>query len=156
MRLLKALFKIMRPTQWIKNAFVFMPLIFSARLRNVEDITGVTGMFVAFCLASSATYVLNDYLDMEQDKIHPLKRNRPLARGDITPTQGLVLMCLLTVGVFFTAAVMRAPLICFVLLAAYLVLQTVYSLMLKNIVILDVLSISIGFLLRVVVGGRPW
>lgn len=153
MILLKALFKLMRPTQWIKNTFVFMPLIFSGRLTHAEDIFGVLGMFIAFCLASSATYVLNDYMDMEQDRAHPLKKTRPFASGVVSPQQGLALMILLLCGVFATAFVLKAPLICSMILAAYLVLQVLYSVKLKNIVILDVLSISVGFLLRVFVGA---
>ncbi|MDQ7782706.1 MAG: decaprenyl-phosphate phosphoribosyltransferase [Desulfomonilaceae bacterium] len=153
MSFLKAMFKLMRPTQWIKNTFVFMPLVFSGRLLQFDDAAGVLGMFVAFCLASSATYVLNDYLDMEQDRAHPLKRKRPLASGEINPRHALAVMALLTGAVFVTAAVLKAPLICSILLAGYMVLQVMYSLVLKNIVILDVLGISVGFLIRVFVGA---
>ncbi len=150
---LKAMLKLMRPSQWIKNAFVFMPLVFSGRLLSPGDVAGVLGMFVAFCLASSATYVLNDYLDMEQDKVHPLKKRRPLACGDVSPRQGLFLMVVLVCGVFGVTIALDAPMICFMFLAAYLGLQILYSAKLKNIVILDVLSISVGFLLRVFVGA---
>ena len=143
----------MRPTQWIKNAFVFMPVIFGARLLDAGDLIKVAAMFGAFCLASSATYILNDYLDMEHDKAHPLKRKRPLAAGDISPRSALLLMVFLVIAVFAVAAAAEAPLVCFIVLAAYLVLQTAYSLKLKDLVILDVLSISVGFLLRVVVGA---
>ncbi len=143
----------MRPTQWIKNTFVFMPLVFSGRLLRTEDVTGVLGMFAAFCLASSATYVLNDYLDMEQDRAHPLKKNRPLASGVVSPRHGMALMFLLLGGVLATTVILKAPLICSIFLAGYMVLQVLYSLVLKNVVILDVLSISVGFLLRVFVGA---
>jgi 4-hydroxybenzoate polyprenyltransferase len=130
-----------------------MPLIFSSYLSDTEHLIGVSGMFAAFCLASSATYVFNDYLDMEQDRVHPLKKNRPLASGDMSPRQGLVLMAILVAAVFATTVALNAPLICYIILASYLVLQTVYSLLLKNMVILDVLSISVGFVLRVLVGA---
>ncbi|MFH1117798.1 MAG: decaprenyl-phosphate phosphoribosyltransferase [Pseudomonadota bacterium] len=143
----------MRPTQWIKNTFVFMPLVFSGRLWYAGDVAGVLGMFAAFCLASSATYVLNDYLDMEQDRVHPLKKQRPLAGGDVSPWQGLALMIVLVCGVVGVTIALEAPMICFIFLAAYLALQVLYSLVLKNLVILDVLGISVGFLLRVFVGA---
>ena len=78
MNLLRASLKLMRPTQWIKNGFVFMPLIFSSRLFVTEDVMRVIGMAIVFSLVSSATYIINDYLDMEQDRVHPLKKNRPL------------------------------------------------------------------------------
>ncbi len=93
----------MRPTQWIKNGFVLMPLIFSGRLFVMEDVTKAVGMCLAFCLASSATYILNDYMDMEQDRAHPLKKNRPLAAGLISPSTALSVMFLLIVAIFVLA-----------------------------------------------------
>ena len=95
---LKPAIKLLRPTQWIKNGFVFMPLVFSGRLFVVDDILKVGGMCLAFCLASSATYVLNDYIDVEQDRVHPLKKTRPLASGAIAPFSALVLMVVLLAG----------------------------------------------------------
>ena len=84
----KPFLKLLRPTQWIKNGFVFMPLVFSGKLFVQQEFTSVTAMCLAFCLTSSAAYILNDYMDMEQDKAHPLKRTRPLASGQISPRIG--------------------------------------------------------------------
>lgn len=153
MHVLKAAFKLSRPTQWIKNGFVFMPLIFSARLLVPEDGLRVIGMFAAFCLASSATYVLNYYMDIEKDRVHPRKRMRPLAHGDISPGAAMVLMVFLLGAAFAVLLVMHAPLVCFALLGVYLVLHLAYSTKLKDLVILDVLTISVGFLLRVLAGA---
>jgi len=153
MTALKPVFILMRPTQRIKNGFVFMPLVFSARLIFVEDVVRSVVMCLAFCLASSATYILNDYADMEQDRVHPLKRNRPLARGDVAPSTALFVMVVLLAIAFGILAFMGSPWLCHVILGAYLALQVGYSYALKNVVIVDVLAISTGFLLRVMGGA---
>lgn len=153
MHVIKAAFKLIRPTQWIKNGFVFMPVIFSARLMVQEDVLRVVGMFAAFCLASSATYVLNDYMDMEKDRVHPRKRLRPLAHGDISPGAAMILLCILLAAAFGLLLSIKAPVDCFIILAVYLLLHVAYSAKLKNLVILDVLTISVGFLLRVLAGA---
>jgi 4-hydroxybenzoate polyprenyltransferase len=153
MNLLRASLKLMRPTQWIKNGFVFMPLIFSTRLFVIEDVVRVAGMFIVFCLTSSATYILNDYMDMEQDRVHPLKKNRPLARGDISPVAALILMFVLIVVLFTLALAIKTPPAGFAVLAIYLVMHVLYSIKLKDIVIVDVLTIAAGFILRVSAGA---
>jgi 4-hydroxybenzoate polyprenyltransferase len=143
----------MRPTQWIKNGFVLMPLIFSARLKVMEDLVSAAEMCLAFCLASSITYILNDYFDMEQDKVHPLKKNRPLAAGEISPSAALGLIGILVAALAGLAMVCRTPPTGFLVLGAYLLLHALYSYKLKDIVILDVLAIAAGFLLRVLAGA---
>lgn len=148
----KALFQLMRPAQWIKNGFVLMPLIFSGQLTDMEDVVASMGMFVAFCLISSATYILNDYCDMERDRAHPLKRLRPLAAGTVSTKSALFAMVVLALAAFAVGAVLQVPLICHGLLGLYVVIQLAYSFSLKNVVILDVLAISTGFLLRVLTG----
>ncbi len=153
MNMIRPLFLLLRPTQWIKNGFVFMPLIFSARVMFIDDVIKVLCMFAAFCWISSATYILNDYADMEQDRVHPLKRNRPLARGDVSPGPALVLMVILTAAAFALVAAIEASVVCHMFLIAYLVLHIFYTFKLKNVVILDVLTISVGFLIRVLGGA---
>jgi len=153
MKKLIPLLRLARPTQWVKNGFVFMPLVFSARLTFADDVIKVTAVFLAFCLASSATYILNDYADLEQDRIHPLKKNRPLARGDVLPHTALLFMVVFLIASFVVAGAAAEPARCYVFLGAYLLLQLVYTFILKNIVILDVLTIATGFLLRVLAGA---
>lgn len=153
MSLFKSCIKLMRPAQWIKNGFVFMPLVFSARLFILDDVIRALGMFTGFCLAASATYILNDYMDMEQDRIHPRKKNRPLASGEIIPSTALAIAVALVVSLFAGAFAVQAPRLGIICLAAYLVLQIAYSIKLKHVVILDVLTISGGFLLRVLAGA---
>jgi 4-hydroxybenzoate polyprenyltransferase len=153
MRLARALFQLMRPTQWIKNGFVFMPIIFSAKLTAFDEVSKVLVMFAAFCLASSSTYILNDYADMERDKAHPLKKHRPLARGELNPWAALSFMAILVIVSFMLLYAIGASSLCYLLVAAYLGLHVAYSFKLKNIVILDVLTIASGFLLRVLGGA---
>ncbi|MBI5248933.1 MAG: decaprenyl-phosphate phosphoribosyltransferase [Desulfomonile tiedjei] len=145
--------KLMRPTQWIKNGFVLMPLIFSGRLFHWEDATKAAAMLVAFCFASSATYIFNDYMDMEQDKVHPRKKHRPLASGKIAPVAALSVMVMLIAALFLVAAIANVPPLGYLFLVIYLVIHVCYSLKLKDLVIVDVLTISAGFLIRVLGGA---
>ncbi len=153
MTLTRALIKLMRPTQWVKNGFVVMPLVFSGHLWVFRDELSVAALVLAFCLASSATYIFNDYVDREQDRAHPVKRTRPLASGEVPAGAAFVLMSVLLTGaVAVTGLVVGKPLT-LVLILSYLGLQVLYCFVLKNVVILDVLSIATGFLLRVLAGA---
>ncbi len=130
-----------------------MPIIFVGHLFYFDEAVRVAGMFLAFCLTSSASYVINDYMDMEQDRVHPQKRNRPLAAGEVSPKAAFILMVMLILGALAFLLAFHTPLKCYLVLAAYLVLQLLYSVKLKNLVVLDVLTISTGFWLRVLGGG---
>lgn len=152
MNLVGSLIKLARPSQWIKNGFVLMPLVFSGRLFCPYDTVKTLGVFICFCFAASATYIINDYMDMEKDKIHPLKRSRPLASGAVPPTLGLVLAMSLILLMFLTTLLFRLPLFTLGVLISYIMLHCLYSWRLKNWVIIDVLIISAGFLLRVLAG----
>jgi 4-hydroxybenzoate polyprenyltransferase len=153
MKSFKSYIKLLRPTQWIKNGFVLMPLIFSERLGHVEDVLRVSALVLAFCLASSATYIFNDYMDMEQDKVHPLKKNRPLASGAIAPGTAFVVLGLLLILMLSIMFAINSPTLCYALVIGYLILHVAYSYKLKDIVIIDVLTIAAGFSLRVIAGA---
>ncbi len=153
MNALKSLFILLRPKQWIKNGFVLMPLIFSGHLVSPTDMLSVAYMFIAFCLVSSITYIINDYADMEQDRVHPTKRFRPLASGALRPAAAWMSIAALT-GVVLAMELLGAiPPAGLIFLAGYVALHLAYSFKLKNVVILDVLAIAIGFLLRVLAGA---
>ncbi len=92
--------KLLRPTQWIKNAFLFAPIIFSKHLFDPAYLWRETLAFAGFCLVSSTVYIINDIVDREADKLHPLKRNRPLASGAISPTGALVVVVILLFVLF--------------------------------------------------------
>lgn len=147
-----AYFRLLRPTQWIKNTFVFAPLVFSKHLFELDFfLLGLKG-FISFCLVSSAVYILNDIFDREADRAHPQKRNRPIASGTVSPTAARIMIAIL---VLF-AAWLSLPLhIGFrITLLSYFILQFLYSLALKNVVILDVFIIASGFMLRVIGGAE--
>ncbi len=153
MKSIKPYVKLLRPSQWIKNGFVLMPLVFSGDLFKLTAVLKATEMFLAFCCASSATYIVNDYMDLEQDRLHPKKKDRPLASGAVSTRSALVLAALLIVGLFTILFFLKTPFLAVSAIAAYLVLQVAYSKYLKHIVIIDVLTLSTGFLFRVAGGA---
>lgn len=146
-----ALLQALRVHQWIKNLFVFAPLLFSQNLTNRPLLMAAVRAFAAFCLISSAQYVFNDIRDVEEDRAHPVKSRRPLASGRITRATAFGLLAGMALGGFAVAATVNRT---FLLVAAgYFVLQVLYTTWLKHVVILDVFIIAAGFLIRVVAGG---
>jgi 4-hydroxybenzoate polyprenyltransferase len=145
------IFKSLRPQQWIKNLFIFAPLIFSQNIFNRPLLLKTFEAFVAFCLISSAHYIFNDLRDLEEDRRHPVKSQRPLASGRLK--KGPAVVALLAIGAagLALAAAIDVPFL--IIATVYLVLQTVYSLWLKHVVILDIFVVAAGFLIRVVAGG---
>jgi len=145
-----SLIKLMRPHQWVKNGFVLTGLLFGHAWTEPALVQAALFALVAFCLASSSVYVFNDLFDREQDQLHPVKCRRPLASGAVTPNQGWML----TIGLALAALIiarMASPLVVTYVLA-YLLLNVVYTLRLKHIVILDIFCISAGFMLRILAG----
>jgi 4-hydroxybenzoate polyprenyltransferase len=144
------LFKLLRPYQWVKNGFVFVGLLFSDVSNDWNLRFSVLLAAVAFCLLSSCVYILNDMLDREADRKHPVKRRRPLASGSVSMAQGFALACACgAAGLALGAAVSGAVV---AILVSYLVLNLAYSAGLKHIVILDVFIIAAGFMLRIFAG----
>lgn len=145
------LFRATRPQQWIKNLFVFAPLIFSQNVLNRALVLRSALAFAAFCLISSAVYLLNDLRDIEEDRLHPLKAARPLASGRLKRSTAVAALAIIAPAGFLVALLVNRS---FVLIAlGYFVLQVAYTLWLKHVVILDVFVVAAGFLLRVVAGG---
>jgi 4-hydroxybenzoate polyprenyltransferase len=146
-----SLFLALRPAQWTKNLIVFAALIFGQRLLDGEAVARAVVAFLAFCALSGVVYLLNDVVDRDADRQHPIKRLRPIAAGHLS-----VSLALVSGGVLLTAALAAAVWLgtAFVVHAvAYLALQVAYSLGLKRQVILDVLSIALGFVVRASAGG---
>ena len=144
------LVRLLRPQQWIKNAFVCAGVLFGAQLQNGHFVQSMMLAVIAFCLMSSTVYVLNDYLDLESDRLHPTKRNRPLASGSITPAQGIIAGLLCLSGSIVAAWFAEPRVMVIVLL--YLAINCAYSLRLKRIAVLDVFCIASGFMLRILAG----
>ena len=146
-----ALIRSLRPAQWAKNLFVLAPLVFARHLGRGPDVVRALVAFAAFCAASSAVYLINDVLDREEDRRHPVKRRRPVAAGELPVPVALAAAALLAAGA--TAAALWLGSRFALLLGAYLVLNLLYSAGLKRVVILDVMTISMGFMLRVLAGA---
>ncbi len=143
--------KVARPLHWTKNFSIFAAIIFSGLLLVPGYFSITIWAFVAFCFATSATYTFNDVLDAKQDRLHPIKKNRPVASGRLP-----VGIALVVAGVFAFIALYLAVnlnLFFFFAVVAYLMLQTAYSLGLKNIHIIDILVIASGFIIRVYSGA---
>ncbi|MFN3742595.1 MAG: decaprenyl-phosphate phosphoribosyltransferase [Anaerolineales bacterium] len=150
MSTLSALFKTMRPRQWTKNAFVFGAVVFDRQLFIPESFLRTLAGFALFCLVSSAVYIFNDLVDLENDRQHPEKRHRPLPSGQLSPHLALIAAFLL-LGMAISLGVLLSPAFSGVLVM-YVVMMLAYSRWLKHIPILDVLTIAAGFVLRVHAG----
>ena len=148
--MLLSLFKAMRPKQWSKNVFVLAALVFDLKLLVPEFLGKSLAAFVIFCAVSSAVYLINDLADIEKDRQHPVKRNRPLASGKLSPRVA-VIAALLLVGLSLPLAFWLDPEF-MAIVAGYFVMMILYSFWLKQIVLIDVLTVAGGFVLRVVAG----
>lgn len=146
-----SLLRSFRPGQWTKNLIIFAAITFGGRLFHSADLIRVTAAFVAFCALSSSVYLINDLVDRTSDRQHPLKRLRPIASGAVSAP--LASWCALALGLaaLGLAAQLGWPFMATAL--AYGGLQLAYTWLLKHIVILDVLSIAVGFVLRALAGG---
>jgi 4-hydroxybenzoate polyprenyltransferase len=139
--------RLMRPHQWVKNAFVFTGLLFGHAWHDEHLVALVLMVFAAFCLVSSSVYVLNDIIDVEQDRQHPKKRLRPLAAGTVSVASAAVLAAVLvSAGLLLGWLVSPAVL---TILLGYALMNIAYSMHLKHVVILDVFIIATGFMLRI-------
>lgn len=148
--MLSGLFKTMRPRQWAKNVFVFVALFFDRKLTDPESVLRTLAAFVLLCLMSSAVYIMNDLADIENDRQHPVKRNRPLPAGRLSPTVAVIAATVLAAGSLVAGFLLSTGL-GFVLLL-YLLIQISYTFWLKRIVLVDVLVVASGFILRIAAG----
>jgi 4-hydroxybenzoate polyprenyltransferase len=147
--MLRALVRLLRPQQYLKNAFVFVGVLFSVQWDRAT-LLDATLAFLAFCAAASAVYTLNDIMDVEADRTHPVKRHRPIADGSVPIPLGFGVMALMIVLALLLGW-MAGPLVPLIV-ASYFVINVLYSWQLKHVVILDVFSIASGFMLRILAG----
>ena len=146
-----SLFWALRPAQWTKNLIVFAALIFGERLLDGDAFVRACLAFLAFCGLSGVVYLVNDVIDREADRRHPLKRQRPVAAGDLPVSTALFAAAVLAFAALACATWLGSAFLSHAI--AYLSLQAAYSLGLKRQVILDVLAIALGFVLRASAGG---
>ncbi|MDO8639290.1 MAG: decaprenyl-phosphate phosphoribosyltransferase, partial [bacterium] len=147
---LLSLLKLLRPKQWIKNFAVFSAIVFNGELFDPDPLRKVLIAFFVFCALSSAIYVINDFFDIEKDRLHPFKKFRPLANKDISVPLALSLAAILIIA-SFAVGFYVTPMF-FFLIIFYAILQFSYSLFLKHIAVADILIIASGYILRVYAG----
>jgi decaprenyl-phosphate phosphoribosyltransferase len=158
----KSFIHLARPHQYMKNGFVWLPLFFAGQVHNLNSVLHTFYAFIAFCLAASSIYIINDIKDAEEDKLHPIKKFRPIASGELNRFEA---------GCFFIILLLLTGILSFYFLpnsflyivGGYIILNLAYSGFLKHIAIIDVVCIAMGFVLRVRAGGiagdvaiSPW
>jgi 4-hydroxybenzoate polyprenyltransferase len=157
----RALLAAMRPRQWPKNLLVFAGLVFAAEYEDAAKWGAAFAALAAYCAASSAAYILNDVLDAEEDRRHPLKRSRPVASGALAPERALGVAALLAIAAVAIMASFGWASLTYI--GAFLALQAAYSLRLKQLVLIDVMAIAALFVIRAAAGAEavdvrisPW
>ena len=152
---LKSLIQLIRPHQWAKNAFIFLPMFFSGQLLNTTMLLSCLVAFIAFSLAASSIYCFNDIYDVDSDKLHPKKCKRPIASGAVSKKSAYALMAICLAMsmliLFLFGGEQRYGLIA--LIALYYIMNIAYCVRLKRYAVIDVIVISTGFVLRILVGG---
>ncbi len=148
---MKQQLQLIRVQQWLKNFFIFAPLFFSGHLLDSDKLICCAIAFLAFSLNASSIYIINDYKDIEKDRLHPTKKLRPLAAGTITKVTAMSLFCFLAIISFVLAFWTDIEL--GIVIGIYFVMNLFYSFGLKKISLIDIFIISMGFVLRVTAGG---
>ncbi len=143
--------KLLRPKDWAKNLFIFLPVFFSGHLFNTDKHLQLLLGFFAFSFVASSIYIINDYRDIEDDKKHPVKKNRPLASGKVSKPAAVIICLFLLISGFGIAWFLRDKFL--FVLAIYFLMNLAYSFALKKIPILDIMIVAIGFVLRVKAGS---
>ena len=144
-----------RPKHWLKNIFIFVPITFALALTEWDELLATTVVFAAFCLISSAIYVINDIADVEKDRKHPTKCMRPIASGKITIGKAIV-FALFLLGAGFALIVTEQNYLALLFAAIYFFLNIAYSFSLKHYAVIDCFCIAAGFVLRVFAGGTTY
>lgn len=148
--MIKNLWEILKINHYIKNIVVLIPIFFYTNFHDVHSLQKCFYILISFCCISSAVYLFNDLIDIEKDKCHSIKKNRPVTSGKITKIQTIIFIFSLTILSLFLAFYVKIS--CCLTVVAYFVLNVVYSFWLKNVVIIDALCIASGFILRVLCG----
>jgi len=141
----------MRPAQWTKNFFIFAALVFARKFFDWPSFLKVAEAFLLYCLLTGSLYLFNDFMDLKEDRVHPIKSRRPLASGAISPGLALIIFSFGSLAALLWALALNWPF--FLITAAYFLLQVAYSFKLKHIVILDIFVLASGFVIRVAAGG---
>ena len=150
---MKYYIRLLRPRDWAKNIFLFIPPFFAGHIFVTAKIISLLIAFVAFCCVASSVYIINDYRDIEDDRKHPVKAKRPLASGKVKPSHAIIIAVLLIIIGGFLAYLANPVLWFLMMLGVYFLMNVAYSFGLKNIAILDMLILAAGFVIRVKSGA---
>jgi len=153
MQVIRPFIVLLRPKHWLKNGLLFVPILYAHNLFELNLLLQVVWAFMAFCLLSSAIYVVNDLADAERDRRHPTKRQRPIASGQVGRRQAVCLAILLFLGGFSLAILGSNTIFVFLFALSYVLLNLAYSFWLKHHAIIDCFCIAAGFVLRIYAGG---
>ena len=153
MQKIKNIIKLLRPKHSIKNLLIFLPLIFGLRNLTLQDFRSSIAGFFVFCLVASSIYIINDYKDIEKDRLHPVKKYRPLASGAVTRKEAWITLTVLLILAITIAIAFRFSGISIALIMTYFLLNLFYSLGLKNLPIIDITILASGFLIRLFLGS---
>ena len=146
--------KLLRLHQWIKNLLLFVPVFFAGQIQNTDLLIKILIGFLAYSLMASAVYILNDYFDIERDKLHPTKRFRPLANGDVSKNQAKIIFSILFFSSLIISYFIHINLM--IILTIYLIMNVLYSIKLKHEPLIDITILASGFLLRIFAGSIPF
>lgn len=152
MNKLKSIIKLSRPQQYVKNLFIFLPLFFVGKILDLDLLYNAFISFISFSFCASAVYIFNDYLDVDADKNHPKKKYRPIASGLVSKLEAfflIVFFLIISFTIQFTISINSLLILVF-----YLIMNISYCYILKHIVIIDVVIISVGFILRIILGSN--
>lgn len=151
---MKKYIELIRVKHYIKNLLIFLPIFFSQKIGVIDDLVKTIIGFVIFCIVTSIIYIFNDIIDIEKDKKHPKKKFRPLASGKVTKKQAIItIILLLILFIIMTTIFLKDNIYAILVLILYILLNILYSIKLKNIPIVDITILAIGFLIRVVYGS---
>ncbi len=146
----KEILKTIRINHYIKNLIIFVPLVFSMLVKEPDSCARAAIMFAAFCLISSVVYIFNDLIDIRKDRLHPIKCNRPIASGKVTPALAISLLVIMLCSGLILAGSLNK--LCLLITISYILLNILYTLKLKTLALVDVLCIALGFILRILSG----
>ncbi|PQL92827.1 decaprenyl-phosphate phosphoribosyltransferase [Apibacter sp. wkB309] len=144
--------RLIRVKQWLKNVFVFLPIFFAGKILDMNLLLNSIIAFFSFSFIASSIYIINDYTDIEKDRMHPEKKNRPLAAGKIPINHAIIVFLFLVIASYFFGYFTHSWGV-ILIISVYFIMNLAYSFKLKQIAIVDVVIISLGFLLRIYMGG---
>ena len=148
---IKQILHLCRIKQYIKNGFIFLPIIFATKALYLEKLAELGLSFIAFSLVTSAVYIFNDLIDLKKDQLHPVKKKRPLASGQLSKrSASFMALCLLVLGFWLGSCI---HVVFIYITCIYVVINLLYTLRLKHFAMIDLLLVSFGFVLRVILGG---